>query len=72
MSSAVVKPTSCGICGRPIVQKRTGRPRKWCETCVPLVQRAQIDGWDDTHRPGRRKQAALKQRNEEDACPSMR
>jgi uncharacterized Zn finger protein (UPF0148 family) len=31
MSSAVVKPTSCGICGRPIVQKRTGAHMCSCE-----------------------------------------
>jgi hypothetical protein len=56
--------------GAAIVQKRTGRPRRYCSPCGELVVRAQRDAWDDQFRPGRRHESPNNPRR--NACPSMR
>lgn len=43
------KPTTC-ICGAPIAQKPTGRPRRYCPECGEAVARVQRAVWSRQHR----------------------
>lgn len=56
------KPTSCAVCGIPIPQRDTGRPRKYCPPCGVQVEKEQKAIWTRIYRrkdaqPERKKHA---------------
>jgi uncharacterized Zn finger protein (UPF0148 family) len=55
-----VKPTNCARCTTPIVQKPTGRPRRYCPPCGHEVEREQKAAWTRQYRRKTNRKVATK------------